>query len=154
MKDTKEVTDKLLEKQLLFCCTEENRKKKLWDFGVHSTTLEWERTRLSYFVVQTQETCQAMNYFLPQPQPETSFTMITMMFRSISGSLINWQACTSPIICPLSEFLVLPWSSASVHPLGARNLSSFSMANAFAKSRIPSRKVHKPIICKTTRFIF
>lgn len=52
MKDTKEVTDKLLEKQLLFCCTE---KKKLWDFGVHSTTLEGERTRLSYFLIQTRD---------------------------------------------------------------------------------------------------
>lgn len=153
MKDTKEVTDKSLEKQLLFCCTEKKKKKNSETLVCTAQPLRGKE-RDCHTSLYKHETFQAMNYFLPQPQTGTSFNMITMMFRSIRGSLINWQACTSPIICPLSEFLVLPWSSASVHPLGARNLSSFSMANAFAKSRIPSREVQKPIICKIPRFIF
>lgn len=53
------------------------------------------------------------------------------------------------MICPLKEFLPLPGISAKVHPLRARNRSSFSIANAFAKSRQASSKVHKPIPCTT-----
>lgn len=54
----------------------------------------------------------------------------------------------SPTICPLREFLLGPVISAKVHPLGARNRSSFKIANAFANSKKPSKKVQKPIFCR------
>jgi hypothetical protein len=46
------------------------------------------------------------------------------------------------MICPLRKFLPLPEISAKVHPLRVRNRSSFSIANAFAKSSKASSKVH------------
>jgi len=51
------------------------------------------------------------------------------------------------MIWPLREFL-LPvwWSSASVHPLGARKRSSFKIASAFANSSNPSISVQNPMI--------
>ena len=83
--------------------------------------------------------------YLIQAQPEKSFTTIITILKSMRGSLKNWQACMSPIICPFSVFLLPLWSSNKVHPLGARNRSSFRIANAFANSRRPSIKVQKPI---------
>lgn len=52
-----------------------------------------------------------------------------------------------PMIWPLREFL-LPvwWSSARVHPLGARNRSSLRIASAFANSSNPSISVQNPMI--------
>lgn len=52
-----------------------------------------------------------------------------------------------PMIWPLREFL-LPvwWSSASVHPLGARKRSSLRIASAFANSSNPSISVQNPMI--------
>ncbi|PON90163.1 LOW QUALITY PROTEIN: hypothetical protein TorRG33x02_140130 [Trema orientale] len=86
-----------------------------------------------------------VSHTLTQPQPENSFTTIITILKSMRGNLKNWQACISPMICPFSVFLLPPWSSNKVHPLGARNLSSFRIAKAFANSRRPSRKVQKPI---------
>lgn len=63
----------------------------------------------------------------------------------------------SPMICPLSEFLAPLGISIKVHPLGARNRSSFSIANEFAKRRKASSKVQKPIFCtwwRNQHFIF
>lgn len=58
----------------------------------------------------------------------------------------------SPMTCPLRVFLLGPVMSANVHPLRARNRSSFKIANAFAKRRNPSSQVHttvqNPIFCK------
>lgn len=91
-----------------------------------------------------------------QPYPLKSFTTMVIIFKIMRGSLKNWHACMSPMICPLSEFLAPLWISIKVHPLGARNRSSFSIANEFAKSRKPSSKVHKPIfyIMKESTFHF
>lgn len=79
--------------------------------------------------------------------PENSFTIMVITLKRIRGSLKNWQAYISPITCPLREFLCGPVISANVHPLRARNRSSFKIANAFAKSRKPSSNVQNPIFC-------
>lgn len=80
--------------------------------------------------------------------PENNFTTMVIVFRMMRGSLMYWHAWMSPINWPLSEFLLPPGISAKVHPLGARNRSSFSMAKAFAKSRRPSSSVQNPIFCR------
>lgn len=97
---------------------------------------------------------QTLIFFHPlQPHPETSFTMIVTRFKRISGSLMNWHACISPMTCPFSVFLPPACSSAKVHLLGARKRSSFRIANALAKSRRPSRKVQKPILLHERKLI-
>lgn len=83
--------------------------------------------------------------------PVNSLTTITIIFKRMRGNLKNWHACISPIICPFRVFL-LPWISTKVHPLGARNRSSFSTANAFANSRKPSSKVQKPIFLSAPKY--
>jgi len=50
-----------------------------------------------------------------------------------------------PISWPLNDLVLPTEKSAKPHPLGARKRPSFKIAIAFARSKNPSSKVHKPI---------
>ncbi|KAF5742451.1 hypothetical protein HS088_TW09G00499 [Tripterygium wilfordii] len=71
-----------------------------------------------------------------------------MLFKIIRGTLRYWVAYMRPISCPFNDFVLPPENSWKLQPFGARNRSSFNIANAFASSRNPSSSVHKPISCK------
>lgn len=78
-------------------------------------------------------------------QPEKSLITMMMMLKRMRGSRRNWHAWMSPITCPFSVFLLSLDISANVHPLRPRNRSSFRIANAFANSKSPSRRLQNPI---------
>lgn len=90
---------------------------------------------------------------LSKLHPNTNFTTMVMVLRTIKGTLKYWTALMSPMSCPLRDFDLPPETCEKLHPLGARKRSSFNMANAFVRSRKPSSNVHNPIPAQTSQEI-